>query len=87
MFTYDAAGVWTSDNLWAWFSAQNSVSEAISALEDAGASLLLLVAASEWQAEGVRALHELIVELKDRTGAECAQLGSRLWEIEASAAL
>lgn len=87
MFTYDAAGAWTSDNLWAWFSAQRAISEAISALEDAGASLLPLVAASDWQAEGVRALHQLIIELKDRAAAETGQLSSRLWEIDALAQL
>ncbi len=83
MFNIDAAGAWSSDNLWAWYSARRAVCEAISALEDTGASLLPLVAESDWQAEGVRALHELIIDLKDRTAGECAQLGSRLWEIDA----
>ena len=61
------------------------MSEAISALEEAGAALLPLVAASDWQAEGVRALHELIIGLQDRADSEVAQLDSRLWEIEALA--
>lgn len=87
MFNYEAAEAWTSDNLWAWFCAQRSISEAVSALEDAGASLLPLVTASDWQAEGVRALHELIIELKDRATAEAGQLSSRLWEIDALARL
>lgn len=85
MFTYDSAEAWTSDALWAWFSAQQSVSEAISALEDAGAALLPVAAASDWQAKGVRALHELIIGLQNEAAAEVAQLSSRLWEIEAAA--
>lgn len=83
MLNIDSAGAWTSDNLWAWFSARRAVCDAISALEDAGASLLPLVAESDWHADGVRALHELIIELKDRATAETGQLGSRLWEIDA----
>lgn len=87
MFTYDAPEAWASNNLWAWFSAQRSMLEAVSALEEARGRLFLLMAASEWQAEGVRALHELIVELKERTDAEIVQVGSRLWETGVLAAV
>jgi hypothetical protein len=74
----------TPDDLWKWFSAQRAVHEALAALEDAGAGLLPLVEASEWQADGVRALHALIVDLKDRTTIEVGILNSRLWELEAA---
>lgn len=73
-----------SNTLWNWFSAQRAVGEAITALEDAGAGLLPLVEASRWQADGVRALHALIVDLKERTAAEGGALGSRLWELDAA---
>lgn len=73
-----------SDDLWRWFSAQRAISEAITAFEDAGSGLLPLVEASEWQADGVRALHALIIDLKDRTMAEVGVLNSRLWELEAA---
>ncbi|WP_300267161.1 hypothetical protein [Microbacterium sp.] len=85
MFNIDSAGVWTSDNLWAWYAARQSVSEAISALEDAGVGLVPLIDASNWQADGVRALHEQLQTFKDRTAAESGQLSSRKWEIEAAA--
>lgn len=84
MLNIIAADGWASDAGWMRFSAQRAVSEAIVALEDAGAGLLPLVEASDWHAEGVRALHVLIIELKDRTTAEVGVLSSRLWELEAA---
>ena len=84
MLNIIAASSPTSDALWKWFSAQRAVNEALTALEDAGAGLLPLVEASEWQADGVRALHTLIVDLKDRTMSEVGVLRSRLWELEAA---
>lgn len=84
MLNIIAASTSTSDAVWKWFSAQRAVNEAITALEDAGAGLLPLVEASDWQADGVRALHALIVELKDRTMSEVGVLNSRLWELEAA---
>ncbi|KDA05247.1 hypothetical protein DC31_03460 [Microbacterium sp. CH12i] len=83
MFNYDLAEAWSADSLLAWFSAQRAVAEAIDALEDGGAALLPLVSESDWHAQGMRALHELIVDLKDRVAAESGQLHSRLWELEA----
>ncbi|MDP3950124.1 hypothetical protein [Microbacterium sp.] len=84
MLNIIAAESWSSEALWKWFSAQRAVNEAIAALEDAGAGLLPLVEASDWQADGVRALHALIIELKDRTTIEVGVLGSRLWELDAA---
>ncbi|HCS61267.1 MAG TPA: hypothetical protein DIW46_07710 [Microbacterium sp.] len=87
MFNYDAPEAWPSENLWAWYSAQRNMMDAVDALESAGAGLFLLMATTDWQAEGVRALHELIIELRDRTSAEVAHVGSRLWETGILAAL
>lgn len=84
MLNIIAASSPASDDLWRWISAQRAVNDAIAALEDAGAGLLPLVEASEWQADGVRALHALIIDLKDRTAAEVGVLSSRLWELEAA---
>lgn len=84
MLNIIAADGWASDAVWMWLSAQRAVDEAAVALADAAAGLLPLVEASHWQAEGVRALHALIIELKDRTTAEVGVLNSRLWELEAA---
>ncbi|MDQ0643319.1 hypothetical protein [Microbacterium murale] len=84
MLNIIAADTWSSEAIWRWFSAQRALNEAITALEDAGAGLLPLVDASDWQADGVRALHTLIVDLKARATVEVGVLSSRLWELEAS---
>jgi len=81
-----AADAWTSDALHAWYAAQADVQDAIAALDAAGAALVPLVDASQWQAKGVQSLHALIVDLKDRTAAETGELTGRLWEIQAMAA-
>lgn len=86
MLNIIAADGWSSDALWAWYCARRALNEALSALEDVGAALLPLVDASEWQAKGVMALHELIVEARARTASEVGELNSRLWEIDALAA-
>ncbi|WP_426187073.1 hypothetical protein [Microbacterium sp. TWP3-1-2b2] len=84
MLNIIGAAAWSSNGLWKLFSAQRAVDEAIIALEDAGAALLPLVDASEWQADGVRALHVLIVDLKERTTAEVGVVRSRSCEIDAA---
>ena len=85
MLNIVAAEAWASDALWSWYSAQRAVRDAIAELEDAGAALLPLIDASQWHAEGVMALHELIVEARARTVAEIGELSGRLYEIEALA--
>lgn len=86
MLNFIAAEAWASESLWVWHCARRAVADAIDALDDAGAALLPLVEASHWQADGVRALHELIVELRARTASDGGALHSRLWEIDALAA-
>lgn len=83
MLNIIAADTWSSEALWSWFSARRHLDEAIAGFDDVGAGLLPLVDASQWQADGVRALHVLIVDLKDRAMAEISQLESRRWELEA----
>lgn len=81
-----AADAWTSDALFTWYAAQADVQDAIAALDAAGAALVPLVDASDWQAKGVQSLHTLLVDLTDRAGAETGELTSRLWEIQGMAA-
>ncbi|MGO2746958.1 hypothetical protein [Microbacterium sp.] len=86
MLNVIAADGWSSDALWAWYCAQRALREAAAVLEDAGTALVPLIADSEWQAKGVMALHELIVEMRARTASEVGELSARLWEIETMAA-
>lgn len=83
MLNVIAADAWGSDAVWSWYCARHAVGDAIVALEDAGAALLPLIDQSDWHAEGVRALHELILELRARTASEVGELSGRLWEIDA----
>jgi len=85
MLNIIAADDWGSDALWHWYCARNALDEALQALDGAGAALLPLVEQSAWHAKGVRALHELIIELRARTASEVGELSSRLWEIDALA--
>lgn len=86
MLNFIAPEAWTSEALWAWYSARHAVEEAIVALEDAGSALLPLIEQSQWHAQGVMALHELIGELRARAASEIGELNSRLWEIDTLAA-
>lgn len=81
MLNVIAADAWSSDALWGWYCAQRAVRDALAALEDAGAALQPLVAESHWQAKGVMALHELIVDVRARTASEVGELDGRLREI------
>ena len=86
MLNFIVADAWSSDALWAWYSAQRAVRDAINLLDDARAVLVPLVADSEWHAKGVMALHELILDVKARTASEAGALESRIREIEMLAA-
>lgn len=86
MFTYHRADIgMISGAALEWVLGFRALEEGISELEDAGAALIPLIYDSEWQAAGVRSLHELIVELKTRTAVEISELGIRLWEIKSKA--
>lgn len=83
MYSVDLAGASAPESLWARIAAREAVSAAIAHLDDVGAGLLPLRAQSDWQAEGVRALHVLLDDLSARVGAEVGRLQARLWEIDA----
>lgn len=83
MHSFELADAHASEGLWALFSARSEIGAAISAMEAAGAALATLVDDSAWQSDGVRALHELLGALQDRTRAEAGSLGARAAEIEA----
>jgi len=84
MYSTEIANDWAPEQIWGWHAARRFVNEAIEALEDAGVALVPLVADTDWQAKGVRKLHETIASLT----AECASAESalrvRLWELEAA---
>ena len=84
MLTFYPFGKLAPDDLWAWSVARYSIGQAAGALEDVVAALRPLVDASDWHAEGVRMLHECIVEMTASTTNEIAQVLSRQWEIEAA---
>lgn len=81
MYTFAHDQGIASEELWVWFLACREIAAAIATLEEAGATLVALVDSSGWQSEGFRALHELIMRLRDDTGAEIGQLKVREWEL------
>lgn len=86
MYSFTTAESWSSDGLWSWFLAGREVSAALDAVEQAAGALLDLAADADWKAEGVRALHELLLDLQRRAEAVMAELHVRGWEIERAAA-
>lgn len=75
-----------SDTSWVWMLTSREIGTAISLLEDAGAVLVSLVDASDWQSEGFRALHERLARLREDCGAEIGHLRVRQWELNAGGA-
>lgn len=75
---------WGANTLGRWFAAQRAAGEAMRTLEDAGAGLLPLVEASDWQADGVRALHALIIDLRTRVTHDTGVLSGLQREIESA---
>lgn len=61
--------------------ASRELGEAISTLEEAGATLVALADSSDWRSEGFRALNALLERLRDDTGAEIGHLTVREWEL------
>ncbi|MBT2483921.1 MULTISPECIES: hypothetical protein [unclassified Microbacterium] len=79
-----AGGGGVSTDLWAWVSARQDLRGAIAAVESAGAELRPLADAANWQSDGMRALHDLLLQLGDRTGSQVGDLSVREWELEAA---
>lgn len=86
MFNIISSGLWSSEATWVAFSARQRVQEAITALEEASAALVPLISASQWHAQGVMALHELICDLRARAVSEVGVLEIRVAEIDRLAA-
>ena len=61
--------------------ASQEIGEAISTLEESGATLVALTDRSDWQSEGFRALNALLERLRDDTGVEIGHLSVRRWEL------
>lgn len=84
MYSTEIANDWAPEQIWGWHAARRFINDAIEALEDAGVALVPLIADTDWQAKGVRKLHETI----ESVTAECASAESslrvRLWELEAA---
>lgn len=72
-----------SDTFWTWMLVSSEIRTAISTLEEAGAVLVALVDATDWQSEGFRALHALLERSRDATGVEVGNLEVREWELVA----
>lgn len=77
-----AEGRFGSAELLAWMSACQDVRTAVAALESAGADLIPIIDASNWQSDGLRALHALLMRLRDDTGRELGRLSIREWELK-----
>jgi len=82
MHSFTIAESGTSADAWACLQASSAVDEAISALNAAGAGLVGLTVDTEWQADGVRALHERLVAFQSTAGVEVGRLSSRAWELD-----
>ena len=83
MYSTEIAGDWAPDQIWGWYAARRFVNDAIEALEQAGVALAPLVADTDWQAKGVRKLHETIESMSAEGAAGESSLRMRLWELEA----
>lgn len=86
MHSFTIADSGTSADAWACLQAAAAVDEAIAALDAAGAALVGLTVDTEWQADGVRALHDRLVELQTSAGVEVGRLSSRAWELDGALA-
>jgi len=86
MYSFTTAESWSSEGLWSWFVAGRETRAALDAVEDAAGSLHQLATDADWQSQGVRALHALLLELQRRAEAVMAELHVREWEIERAGA-
>lgn len=82
MYSFTTAESWSSEGLWSRLVAGRETRAALAAVEEAAGSLQQLAIDADWQAQGVRALHALLVELQGRAEAVMAELYVRVWEIE-----
>ena len=82
MHSFTIAESGTSADAWACLQAAAAVDEAIAALDAAGSALVGLTIDTEWQADGVRALHDKLVAFQTGAGSEVGRLSTRAWELD-----
>lgn len=78
-FAHDLSG--GSSTAWGQVLACREIGEALSTLEEAGATLVSLIDASDWRSAGLRALNELLARVRDDTAVEIGNLEVRRWEL------
>lgn len=81
MYSFTTADCWSSEGLWSRLVAGREIRAALDAVEDAAGALHVLASDADWQAQGVRALHVLLVELQERAEVVMAGLYVRDWEV------
>jgi len=82
MHSFAIAESGTSADAWACLQAASAVDEAISAMNAAGAAIVGLTVDTEWQSDGVRALHDTLAAFQTAAGVEVGRLSSRAWELD-----
>jgi hypothetical protein len=86
MYSFAIADAGSSDEMWAWFQAGQSLAAAIDAFEAAGAALVSLTADTEWASDGVRALHQKLVDAQASGEVEIGRLHTRSSELDSAGA-
>lgn len=74
------------DDPWARLAALRELRAAMSALDDACASLVGLLDDSRWRSDGVRALHERLEEMLHLASGHEATIRGQVWQLEGVAA-
>ncbi|MBO0980212.1 hypothetical protein [Microbacterium sp. SD291] len=81
MYSFAPAAGGISDQTWQALAARRALSDALDALDDAAGLLASLVADTEWQSQGVRALHAKLAEFRSRTDGVAGDLYLRWAEL------
>ncbi len=82
MYAFAIADTGGSEAAWALILAGHAVDEAVQALDAVGAALDPLIADTEWESEGVRAVRRELLGYRDGAAAEVARLHERSREME-----
>jgi hypothetical protein len=83
MHSFTMAGPQTSVDVWTWYQAAREVRNAIEIMEDVAAMLSGLLADTEWEAAGVRALRDALRGVQSASRAELGELHARSAELDA----
>ena len=82
MYSFAIAAGGVSEQMWQALAARRALSDALDALDSAAALLASLVADTDWQSAGVRALHAKLAEFRGRTDGEAGDIYVRWAELE-----